>query len=143
MLQLTGMNASGQFGAMISMGYTYSATQNNGRIVQSSDGLTGEMVTYTYDALNRLIAAQATNNSWGNAYSYDGFGNLTAKTVTAGSAPSLTQSVDPGTNRAAGFYDANGNWLNGQYGLNNGWDVENRMVQSVPDHQLQGSISWT
>jgi RHS repeat-associated protein len=26
--------------------------------------------------------------------------------------------------------------------LNNGWDVENRMVQSVPD-QLQGSISWT
>jgi len=26
--------------------------------------------------------------------------------------------------------------------LNNGWDVENRMVQSVPD-QLQGGISWT
>ena len=48
MSQLTGMNASGQFGAMISMAYTYSATQNNGLIIQSRDGLTSETVNYTY-----------------------------------------------------------------------------------------------
>lgn len=34
------------------------------------DPASGETVTYTYDSLNRAIAAQATNNSWGNAYSY-------------------------------------------------------------------------
>ena len=39
------------------MTYTYSATQNNGRIVSSSDAVTGENVSYTYDSLNRLIAA--------------------------------------------------------------------------------------
>ena len=31
----------------------YSATQNNGKILQSTDSVTGETVNYTYDALNR------------------------------------------------------------------------------------------
>jgi YD repeat-containing protein len=67
----------------------YSGTQNNGRITQSIDGITGENVSYAYDALNRLIAASTADNTWGNVYTYDGFGNLTGKTVTKGSAPSL------------------------------------------------------
>jgi YD repeat-containing protein len=83
---------------------------NNGRLTQSIDGASGETVNYTYDVLNRLIAAQATNNSWGNAYSYDGFGNLTGKTVTAGSAPSFSVSYDPAAKRQIGqSYEANGN----------------------------------
>src|SRR5260370_16060698 len=40
----------------------------------------------------------------------DGFGNLTAKTVLAGSVPTFSAAADPATNRYIGSsYDANGN----------------------------------
>jgi YD repeat-containing protein len=67
----------------LNMTYYYSATQNNGRISSSVDGITGEGTWYTYDALNRLTAAQ--NSSWNEAYGYDGFGNLTSKAGQGGS----------------------------------------------------------
>jgi RHS repeat-associated protein len=117
--------------------YIYTAGQNNGRISQSISG--GQTVNYTYDSLNRLATAQATDGSWGNAYSYDGFGNLTAKTVTAGSAPNFSVSYDPATNRGGYPYgstnfDANGNQLYGPLDpasgnwMGYGYDVENRIV---------------
>jgi len=34
------------------MTYNYSATQNKGRIVSASDAVSGETVSYTYDALS-------------------------------------------------------------------------------------------
>jgi len=64
-------------------------------------------VHYTYDSLNRLIKAQATSGSWGQGFTHDPFGNLTAKTVTVGSASSMSVSVDQTTNRiSSGSYDA-------------------------------------
>jgi YD repeat-containing protein len=63
--------------------YVYSATQNNGRVTQTVDNVLGETVNYTYDSLLRLTGAQATGGQWGQTYTFDGFGNLTAKTVTA------------------------------------------------------------
>ena len=45
----------------------FSATQNNGRIVSSVDGVTGENVSYTYDSLNRLIAAATTGTACSGA----------------------------------------------------------------------------
>ena len=84
---------------------------NNGRVTQTIDSVLGETVNYQYDYLHRLTAATATNNAWGEAYSYDGFGNLTAKTPTVGSAPTFSGS--------AGSNAQNGS-LPGQ------WDVENR-----------------
>ena len=68
--------------------------------------------------------AGATNGTWGQAFTYDGFGNLTAKTATQGSAPTLSVSFDPATNRQYGVsYDANGNRRGrGTY------DVENRVI---------------
>ena len=41
------------------MTYAYSATQNNGKITQQTDGTTGETVVYQYDSLNRLASAVA------------------------------------------------------------------------------------
>jgi len=46
----------------MNMTYNFSATQNNGRILSSADGVTGENVSYTYDSLNRLIAAATTSS---------------------------------------------------------------------------------
>jgi RHS repeat-associated protein len=108
------------------MEYRYSPTQNNGQITQQKDWNTGEEVTYTYDTLQRLIGAVTTDSSWGQAFTYDGFGNRTSASVTKGMAPHGNWNYDPNTNRLAGSYDANGNSLDvGSY------DVENRLV-SVP-----------
>src|ERR1035438_10175166 len=117
MLQLTRMQ-----GPWMDMQYVYPGGANNGRIAQTIDGVGGETVNYTYDALNRLAGAGTTNGSWGQAFTYDGFGNLVGKSVTQGSAPVLSVSVDPATNWVVGqTYDANGNAM-GVY------DVENRNI---------------
>ena len=113
------------------MQYIYPSGANNGRISESIDGVTGEDVQYTYDSLQRLILAQTAGPQWGDAYAYDGFGNLLSKTVTKGSAPGMAVAYDPATNRPTGLgapsYDANGN---AQVGA---WDVENHLVSQTLD----------
>jgi RHS repeat-associated protein len=104
--------------------YAYSATQNNGKITSQYDAISGEQIVYTYDSLNRL--ASATGSGWGQSYTYDGFGNLTNQTVTSGTAPALSTTCDPATNRQTGeCADANGNIC----GDNLVYDVENRIVR--------------
>jgi RHS repeat-associated protein len=68
-----------------------------------------------------------SSGTWGQGFSYDGFGNLTGKSVLKGSAPYLSVGVDAATNRIVGYnYDANGNQLTtNTQGL--GYDVENRV----------------
>ncbi|MGD1098721.1 MAG: hypothetical protein ABSB35_42955 [Bryobacteraceae bacterium] len=131
MLQLLSLVAGA--GPTVSLSYAYSSTQNNGKITSQTDNISGEQVVYTYDALNRLASATATSNSWGQSYSYDGFGNLTGQTVTAGSAPSYQVVPDPSTNHLGGE-DANGNtpYTNDANGTNYAmtYDIENRYVGS-------------
>jgi RHS repeat-associated protein len=120
------------------MTYNYSATQNNGRIVSSADAVTGENVSYTYDSLNRLIAAATTGTGgvqWNESYSFDGFGNLTSKVSSKGTPAS--PQVDPTTNRARVIndygFDANGNWLGVPGPLTNivnTWNVENQLISN-------------
>ena len=48
----------------------------------------GETVNYTYDSLARLsTAAIAGSSGWGLSWSYDGWGNRLAQSVTKGSGP--------------------------------------------------------
>jgi YD repeat-containing protein len=93
--------------------YRYSATANDGRITSYKNWQSGEDVEYQYDSLGRLSLAQTVGPQWGQAFSYDGFGNLVGKAVTKGSAPVLSVGVDAATNRLTGVsglsYDANGN----------------------------------
>jgi len=109
--------------------YIYSATQNNGRITQMV--ASGETVNYTYDSLNRLIAAATPGTvpaDWGLSFSYDGFGNRLSQLVTKGSAPTQTIIVKPQYNQVDGLtYDANGNQttLNG---VSMAYDVDNRLM---------------
>jgi RHS repeat-associated protein len=138
MMQLTNITSADPFFGTVSLNMTYnfSSTQNNGRIVSSSDGVTGETVSYTYDSLNRLIAAANTTGvQWNESYSYDGFGNMTSKASTKGT-PAYPQ-VDSNTNRARMIndygFDANGNWLGvpgPQTNLVNTWNVENQLVST-------------
>ena len=126
LLQLTSIYTS-----YVSLTYAYTAGQDNGKIASTTNGITGEVVQYTYDSLNRLIQAQATSNSWGQAFVYDGFGNLYQKNVTAGSAPSMQYTVNAATNQLTGNglgYDANGNMTNPPSGGTLTYDFLNRVV---------------
>ena len=116
------------------MQYNYHAGQNNGKIASAVNyNLSGEQVVYTYDSLNRLIQAQTAANpsvtQWGQAFVYDGFGNLYQKNVTAGSAPSMSYSVNEATNQLNGLgYDSNGNVTNPPTGGTLTYDFLNRVV---------------
>src|SRR6266404_104016 len=86
----------------LDMEYRYTANQNNGQIWQQKDWISGEEVNYSYDGLQRLISAVTTDSpnwpQWGQSFSYDGFGNRTAATVTKGIAPSSSFNIDASTN---------------------------------------------
>jgi RHS repeat-associated protein len=135
-LQLTRLTTVGG-PSTLDMEYRYSATQNNGRITSQKDWVSGEDVTYQYDSLNRLISAVTVGPEWGQSFTYDGFGNLTAQTVTKGSAPAMSINVDAATNRvstSSGYgYDANGNvtTMPGQSGMT--YDVDNRLATATGD----------
>jgi RHS repeat-associated protein len=132
--QLTSLLANGGFGNTVSIQYGYSATQNNGKITSQTDTVSGEQITYTYDALNRLASAVTSDNpnvtQWGQSYNYDGFGNLTDQNVIKGSAPTMHVVYSAANNRAGDPADANGNIGNYTY------DIENRIVQ-VPNSTVQ------
>ncbi len=116
LLQLSTETASGSVNLTAkNMKYAYSATQNNGRITQSVDNVTGETVNYLYDALNRLISAQATVGGWGETYSYDGFGNMGTGFSYLTNRPT-TQSADANGNSTASGYT---------------WDMENRLLTAA------------
>ena len=132
LLQMTRLT----FGSL-DMEYIYSPTQNNGRITQSIEHVSNQTINYTYDSLNRLSTAQAGASSfagaWSEGYAYDGFGNLTDKNVTGGTAPSLHVTVDSATNHLTGYtYDLNGNLTNipSQVGL--AYDAENLVKTTTP-----------
>jgi RHS repeat-associated protein len=125
LMQLTQLTNGG-----VNMQYIYPTGQNNGRVSQTIDGVLNETVNYTYDMWNRLITATATNGAWGESYTFDNFGNLTGKTPTVGTAPTLSVSANPATNQQSGnAYDANGNSLGATY-YPNVWDVENRLINT-------------
>jgi len=134
LMQLTNLTVSGT--GSVNMQYNYTAAQNNGRVSSTTDGVLGETVNYGYDMWNRLTNATATNGSWGENYTFDGFGNLTGKTPTAGSAPALSAPANSATNQPSGAsYDANGNStpLSNYPGIPAYvWDIENRLVTTQP-----------
>ena len=135
-------NALGQMtrmtkGSLIDVEYRFSATANDGKIVSQKNWLTGEDVVYAYDELERLIRASTTNNaSWGLSFSYDGFGNRLAQSVTQGSGPVSSLLVDALTNRisSSGYsYDANGNMTampKGGGTMSLSYDSSNRMTNA-------------
>ncbi len=135
--QMTRITTNGWVGSgpatyqtIMDMQYIFPSGSNNGQVSQTIDGVTGETVNYTYDALNRLTSAATTSTLWGNSYAYDGFSNLTDMTVTKGSAPALSLTFNAATNQPTGYtFDANG-LSTGSVAAPVSWDMENRMITS-------------
>jgi len=127
-LQMTRLTTTGATDH-IDFEYRFSPSQNNGKITQMKDWVTGEEVSYTYDTLNRLATAVTTTDpavtQWGQGFSFDGFGNLLGVNVIKGSAPSMQVVVNLNNRIQGGSYDANGNDTSvGTY------NVENQLVQA-------------
>ena len=115
-----------------SISYVYSGTQNNGQITQVVDSLSGETITYQYDALKRLTSACSSLNNCTSApttFQYDGFGNLTSKTLAGvTSAIPVTAATNQLSNAS---YDANGNMYSGA-GVTMTYDEANRVTSASP-----------
>jgi RHS repeat-associated protein len=142
-------NALGQLKSLVglsgvSLEYTYSSTNNNGQMTGQVDVASGETITYAYDLLKRLTSA-SSSQGWDQGFSYDGFGNLTAKSAISGAPPVGTYAVSAATNQLTGYsYDGNGNQTtsnaNGVYATL-AYDVTNRMVASTSS-TLDGSYEY-
>jgi YD repeat-containing protein len=116
------------------MEHRYSSTQNNGQITQQKDWISGQEVSYQYDALKRPASAATTSSAWGLSYTYDGWGNRLSQTVTKGSGPTSSLNYSGLTNRItmSGFsYDANGNLTQMPGSGTFTYDVANRRAGSA------------
>ncbi|MEM7352045.1 MAG: RHS repeat-associated core domain-containing protein [Acidobacteriota bacterium] len=96
--------------------------------------------SFAYDGVSRLVTSDF--GDWQQQFSYDLFGNLTAKTTTppaAGSPTSLSFPVDPASNRLSGLaysYDAAGNltsWGSNLYSWNE---------SGLMEHNRVGGLDW-
>ena len=136
-LQLTSLNYKKGATTLFGLNYSYGAAgSNNGQVTGITDTVdNGRSATYGYDPLGRLETAATTGSTaypqWGLQWNYDRYGNRTAQSVTAGSAPSNSTAVAAATNQMTGYtYDANGNLTNdGESTLT--YDAENRVATST------------
>jgi hypothetical protein len=95
---MTRLTITGQ----VDIQYSFSASQNDGRITQRKDWISGEEVTYLHDTLGRMTSAATTGPEWGHSFVFDGFGNFAQQVVTKGSAPAMSLTVNPANNRLTG-----------------------------------------
>ena len=137
MTRMTGVDLNAGNAQVFDLEYVFPAAgANNGRIGSMKDWVTGENVTYVYDQLNRLDAANGTGvpgviGSWARDYQYDGFGNLKSDGAASWGVDASTNRLTSGTHVG---YDANGNLTkmpDGTGNATNTYDLENRMVEST------------
>jgi RHS repeat-associated protein len=128
-------------------GLTCSATAtspaDNGNVYQISNLLTSaRSQSFTYDSLNRVSQAYSTGPNWGQAFTLDAWGNLTAvsaisgKTLVGGfTATASTKNQLSCTAGCSSSYDAAGNMLTDGNGAIT-YDDENRILTA-------GGVTYT
>lgn len=110
--------------------YTYGTVgQNNGNIsyIENDNPCCGRNQTFTYDNLNRVITAGDASN-WGESYTYDAWGNMTAKTITRGTGYSFSVTANANNQLSNLTYDAAGEVTTDQLGNTYTYNAEGRIV---------------
>jgi RHS repeat-associated protein len=121
------LGTSGNPTSVISLGYSYGTTNNNGNVLTHtySGGGLSYTQTFGYDALNRLTTASESGSAWSQTNGYDRYGN---RWVDIGGG---NQSLyfNTANNRITGAsYDAAGNLLNdGSHTYS--YDAENKIAK--------------
>jgi RHS repeat-associated protein len=114
------------------------ASGNNGQIQCITDNVdSGRTVSYSFDALYRIVAATTNGSSnytkWGLQWTYDRYGNRLSQSQTYDAPPTNSVTVSTTTNQITGSpyaYDANGNMTNdGNNALI--YDAENRVLSAT------------
>src|ERR1043166_2598590 len=121
------LGTSGNPTSVISLGYTYGTTSNNGNVLTHT--YSGGGLSYTqsfgYDALNRLMTASESGSAWSQTNGYDRYGNRWVDLGGGNQSLYFTAS----NNRITGAsYDSAGNLLND--GLHAyAYDAENKIAK--------------
>jgi hypothetical protein len=105
------LGISGNPTSVVSLGYTYGTTNNNGNVLTHtySGGGLSYTQTFGYDSLNRLTTSSESGSSWSQTNGYDRYGN---RWIDLGGG---NQSLyfNTANNRITGSsYDSAGNLLN-------------------------------
>ncbi len=138
-LQNTSLKYTSGTTTLFNLSHAFGAAgSNNGQISGVTDNVdNGRSVVYGYDSLNRLSSALTTGSTnypqWGLSWNYDRNGNRTAQTVTAGTGPSNSVSVNASTNQinTSGYsYDLGGNMTNDASNTLV-YDAENRVTSAT------------
>lgn len=122
---------------LMSLTYGYSASQNNGNVLNQSisQGTASFTQSYGYDGVNRLQSA-SESGVWGQTYVYDKAGN---RAVLTGSTLAGASNLTPQTSSTTSVpYDSANRWLGTSYdGAGNltgvstksfVYDAENRQI---------------
>ena len=121
----------------LSYGYAQPNGGNNNQITTIADNITAaNALTFTYDAMGRLIRGKTANttspNTWDITWAYDRYANRTSQTETAGTLPVTSANLTFNNNNqiTGGFaYDASGNMTNDGVTTNYVYDAESRFVK--------------
>jgi RHS repeat-associated protein len=121
------LGTSGNPTSVISLGYSYGSTNNNGNVLTHT--YNGGGLSYTqsfgYDSLNRLSTSGESGSSWSQTNGFDRYGNRWIQ--LGGGSQSLYFNTS--NNRiSGGSYDAAGNLLNdGAHAYT--YDAENKIAK--------------
>jgi len=142
-----------QAGSLLDLSYRYDAVGNVKAITDTTNS--GQVQTFGYDALDRLLSAGTTsvgNGRYSESYGYNAIGNITVRisgtlTMTYGYSDTLHKHAVTWLSNGVTFqYDANGNMtrrveLSGTQRMTytQGWDAENRL--SVVTNTVTGLVT--
>jgi RHS repeat-associated protein len=145
-LQLASLAYSSKGSTVFGLSFNYGAA-DNGQIQSITDSVqSGRSVTYSRDVLGRLRSAVTTGSTsypaWGLSWTYDRYGNRPSQSVTAGTGPMSSVTIDPTTSHITGSgygSDTNGNIS--ADGLNSSmtYDDQGELFSSVD----QGTTTYT
>jgi RHS repeat-associated protein len=132
------LGTSGSPTSIVSLGYSYGATNNNGNVLTHtySGGGLSYTQTFGYDPLNRLTTSSESGSSWSQTNAYDRYGN---RWVNLGGGNQSLYFNTSNNRITGGSYDAAGNLLND--GLHSySFDAENKItdVNSVSAYVYDG-----
>jgi len=133
------LGTAGSPTSVVSLGYSYGGTNNNGNVLTHT--YNGGGLSYTqsfgYDPLNRLTTSAESGSSWSQTNGYDRYGN---RWIDLGGG-SQNLYFNTTNNRITGWsYDAAGNLLNdGSHSYS--YDAENKItdVDSVSAYIYDGA----
>ena len=140
--------ATGPAGTISSLGYTYTqGTADRSVLETRTDNKSGNLTAYSYDALQRLTEAKATNSGTqvdDRKYAFDGAGNILTRTINGTTSSYGYNTNNELTTGPAGTYsyDANGNQLGNSAGLKLAYNAKNQTTSITPAGQSATSLTY-